>query len=118
MNQRLDEIVKYTQLSKIEFAQRIGASKQEVSNWTSGTRISVRRIKDILDAFPKLNGHWFMTGEGKMCLDEERGGKYFEKEEPEEKSLEFYKKRIVELSEKLIESQEENIRLLKKNKEN
>ncbi len=115
MNQRLSEIINYAEMSNTEFGKRIGASKQEVSNWLGGTKISVRRIKDILDTFPKINGHWFLTGEGNMIRGTgTQNTGYFNPENNGIHGIEYYKERVIELSEKLIECQEKNIELLER----
>jgi hypothetical protein len=66
MSDRLVAFIETTRLLDKEFAQKIGSSKQEISNWKAGQRISLRRIGEMLEAFPNLNGHWFLTGQGKM----------------------------------------------------
>jgi hypothetical protein len=66
MSDRLVTFIKYTGLLDKEFANQIGSTKQEISNWKGGQRISLRRIGEMLEAFPVLNGHWLLTGLGNM----------------------------------------------------
>lgn len=112
MNQRLENIIEYSQLSKSDFAKKISATKQEVSNWCGGTRISIRRIRDILSTFPLVDGHWFLTGEGEMIREKACSREKSKEITEVDYDIPYYKKKIEELSEKLIECQGQNIQLL------
>ena len=116
---RLELIIKYVGKNKSEFAQDIGATKQEVSNWCSGTRMSLRRIKDMLDCYPQINGHWFITGKGTINIRASGEELVLIPNEKKDESIEYYKEKVAALSDKLIKCQEEIIELLEeKPKEN
>lgn len=110
MNQRLIDFIEHTGMNKSEFATEFGATKQEVSNWCGGTRMSIRRISDMLGQFPMLNGHWFLTGDGEML---NYSGQSVTKKEKSFKNdseeIEFLKGKITELEEMIIQLQGEKI---------
>lgn len=63
---RLRMFVDHTGISDKEFADKISCTKQELSNWIHGTKISFNRISDISKSFKEFNVGWFITGEGNM----------------------------------------------------
>ena len=66
IHQRLKKFIEYKELSNAKFGEPFKASRQEVNNWCVGTKMSVYRIGEMLDEYPQLNGHWFLTGNGNM----------------------------------------------------
>ncbi len=111
MSERLKKFVTHTELSGSEFAISIGSTKQEISNWMNGSKMSLRRIGDMLKVYPQLNGHWFLTGVGAMLVDGVA--------EPEIETIDKVKKdnlklkeEIGDLKERIIKLQEEKIQRL------
>lgn len=62
LQQRLRKFINDTGLSDKEFAERIGCSKQELSNWLHGTKIGLNRIVKISEVWPEFDVGWFITG--------------------------------------------------------
>lgn len=66
MSDRLSVFIEHTGLKDNEFGKKFGASKSQISDWKSGKKISMNKLGDLLEVFSELNGHWLLTGEGKM----------------------------------------------------
>jgi hypothetical protein len=119
MSDRLMAFIKHTGLRDNEFAKQIGSTKQEISNWKSGQRISLRRIGEMLEGFPALNGHWILTGKGNM-LNTDEDGNFIQKpkcDNPECISLiDNLESELKNVKEKIIQLQDEKIEWLEKNK--
>lgn len=68
MSERLRAFIEHTGLSISDFGKRIGATKQQVSDWVGGRPIPMARLKLIVDQFSELNTHWLISGNGNMIL--------------------------------------------------
>ena len=55
--------------SKIEFAKRVGISKQTLNNWLK-RGVSKDAPYKIIEAFPDINPDWLLTGEGSMLKED------------------------------------------------
>lgn len=54
------------------FAEKIGTTQQQASNYISGIRNpSGKKIDQILEAFPEVNRAWLILGEGAMLVSKE-----------------------------------------------
>lgn len=115
MGERLETFIKYKELGFSEFARRIDATRQEVNNWTKGTKMGLNRISTVMKIFPELNIHWFISGTGEMLNEFDIKGKVVipvkkctdkiciaEKEEMQNKIL-MLNEKIIELQSKIIE---------------
>lgn len=112
---RLVQFIAYKKMSNTDFGVGFRASRQEVSNWCKGTKMNVYRIGDMLEAYPELNGHWFLSGEGKMLKnskEQEPDPIYFSPDV--KKIIDEKDKEILRLNSKVIKLQEEKIKLLEK----
>ena len=68
---RLQILINTLNLNGLQFAKAIGVSQSFVSIMQSGqTKISRSVIDKIGKAFPLVNIHWLITGDGEMFLDE------------------------------------------------
>ena len=66
LGQRLVVIMDYYKLTQNDFGEKFNAHKQEIWNWTRGTKMSIARIGDMLRAYPEINPGWFIIGRGEM----------------------------------------------------
>ena len=115
IHQRLKKFVDYKKLSKTEFGKPFRASRQEVSNWCAGTKMNVYRIGEMLEKYPELNGHWFLTGDGNMLNNGDASNEKLNICRNPECLIENGKLRnkIEELNARVIELQQEKIEWLK-----
>lgn len=121
MSDRLRSFIQSTGLNDSEFAKKIGATRQQVSDWKNGRAIPLGRISDMIDCFPEFNSHWLLSGQGNMVSGLEKTG------EGEAinccldpvciQEREHLKQKIDELKEQIIQIQRENIECLKLQRE-
>ena len=63
-NERVVEAAHKSGLKDIDFARRIGATKQQFANWKSGSQgVPEKYIVKIIEEFPTVNARWLVTGE-------------------------------------------------------
>ena len=67
---RLERFIAYKKLSMGKFGKPFKATRQEIHNWCSGTKMNVYRIGEMIDAYPELSLKWFVTGKGNMLSGE------------------------------------------------
>jgi len=67
--ERIRKFIEHTGLNRTKFATKMESTRQELGNWLAGKPISTLKTKAMLKAFPELNGHWLLTGEGNMLLE-------------------------------------------------
>ena len=115
VHQRLKKFIEYKKISNTEFGKPFRASRQEVSNWCAGTKMNVYRIGEMLEQYPQLNGHWFLTGDGSMLNDGTASKKRINICQNPDCLIEIEKLRnkTEELNEMVIELQQEKIEWLK-----
>lgn len=64
MIERLKYIMKLNSLSSSAFADKIGVQRSSISHVLSGrNKPSLEFIQKVLEAFPKVNAQWLITGE-------------------------------------------------------
>ena len=68
MAERLRSFIENTGLKDGEFGRKFSALPQEISNWTHGKKISIGKMSNMFEAYPELNAHWIITGEGNMLI--------------------------------------------------
>jgi transcriptional regulator with XRE-family HTH domain len=62
--ERVIETAHKSGLKDIDFARRIGATKQQFANWKSGSQgVPEKYILKIIEEFPTVNARWLDTGE-------------------------------------------------------
>lgn len=66
MSDRLGDFIKSSGLTDKEFSKKIGATRQQLSDWKHGRPIPLGRLSDIIEAFPVFNSHWLLSGHGQM----------------------------------------------------
>lgn len=120
MPERLKAFIKHIGLKPAEFAREIGASRAQVSDWCNGKKMSLVKIGDMLELYPELDGHWFLTGEGNMLQDSEEStnNKVANKngfQKNSEEGINELKETIKKLQEEIIELQREKIKWLEHN---
>ena len=69
IHERLKKFIDFKGLSNTAFGKPFKASRSEISNWCNGTKMNVYRISEMLEKYPELNGHWFISGKGNMLND-------------------------------------------------
>jgi transcriptional regulator with XRE-family HTH domain len=69
IGKRLQLFIQSTGLQDNEFARKINATKQLVSDWKNGKPIPLSRISSIIEVFQNLNSHWLISGNGNMLLE-------------------------------------------------
>lgn len=68
-NKRINEIIKYYCSSKKDFADKLGKSKQWVSNITvEGFPIGMKTVSSIIEKFPNVSPNWLLFGTGEPLL--------------------------------------------------
>lgn len=115
---RLREIVDYTKKSDAAFGREFGATRYEMHNWLKGVKMNVLRVSQLLEAYPEINGGWFITGNGSMIKADENGnvpvGSSCSNTQCVNEKAEMQAK-INELSDKVIRVMEKNTELLQEN---
>lgn len=71
-NERIRKIILHYCNTQQEFADKVGKSKQWVSNLVSdGFPIGKKTTAIIIEAFPNINPNWVLFGNGEMLLESE-----------------------------------------------
>jgi len=72
-SQRLREVIHYTRKKDLDFARSIGISKQNLYTYLTipkgKTKLGsphVETLSRICEAYPQINIHWLITGNGEM----------------------------------------------------
>lgn len=89
LNDRISEIIKYSQFSSSEFADEIDVQRSSISHITSGrNKPSLEFITKIKNRFPQISWDWLINGEGEMLEREKKEDeKINEHENPKTASL-------------------------------
>lgn len=67
LNERISKIIKYSELSLSEFADKIEVQRSNISHITSGrNKPSLDFLIKIKDRFPELQWDWLINGDGEM----------------------------------------------------
>ena len=70
INNRVEQIIKKTTISKSSFSKATGISTVILSHISSGrNKVSVTAVEQILTAYPKINAEWLLLGKGQMFKD-------------------------------------------------
>ncbi len=99
ISQRIKEICDF-EGSQSKFAAKTGLKTQTVSRMVSdGAGLRSDTLLIIHKAYPKLNIHWLITGEGKVWAENagEESGPYETEEDMAKKLLHLMERRIKEL---------------------
>jgi transcriptional regulator with XRE-family HTH domain len=73
LNERISEIINYSQLSASEFADEIEVQRSNISHITSGrNKPSLDFLMKINERFPELQWDWLILGKGEMLKKEEK----------------------------------------------
>ena len=70
IKERLMQFIASQNITKKEFAQKVGVSDSFITNMSESVRSTTR--ERILRAYPKLNPEWLWYGEGEMLLNNPR----------------------------------------------
>ena len=65
MNNRLEQFIAYTKMSKASFACSLGWSGQYL-NYILKVSFGIVPLRQIQETYPELNARWLITGEGEM----------------------------------------------------
>lgn len=106
LGERLKLFIAYKKLSYAEFGLAFEATKGEVNNWCSGTKINVDRLSRLVKAYPELNIYWLLLDKGEMLNNSTTITSVISNSEVPDRDVELLRERI-----KLLE---ENISLRKK----
>ena len=72
MTDRIIQVLEYSQLSKSNFAEKIGINPSGLTHILNGrNQPSLDIVKKIVMAFPEINSEWLIMGMGKMLKTEE-----------------------------------------------
>ncbi len=67
MKDRIVRLLEFTKITPAEFADQIGIQRSSLSHVMTGRNYpGYVFIQKILEAFPKLNSRWLLTGQGNM----------------------------------------------------
>jgi len=91
---RIEELIRILRITQKDFAEKINASPQTISNWKKSDP-DFQKVKSIIETFPEINARWFITGEGEPFI--EKDGRELEIE------LKL-RKRIDELQQELLDN--------------
>ncbi|OFX52411.1 MAG: hypothetical protein A2066_21690 [Bacteroidetes bacterium GWB2_41_8] len=80
VNQRLFEFLENQEISNVEFQKTIGIKNpQQISNWKKlNEPIPKDHLISTISCYGKLNGHWLLTGEGNMLIEQEKAAKGYQ----------------------------------------
>ncbi len=73
IHKRLNDFIEFKKIDKKKFGVKFNASKSEISNWTSSTKMNMYRIADMSNAYPELDLNWLLTGRGQMIVSPKKG---------------------------------------------
>jgi len=79
MNERLEEIRKYAQMSKKNFAEKISISSVAYHNYVQGKRQIPSEIAIKINELFDVSIDWLLTGKGEMFLSENSSNKIVKK---------------------------------------
>ncbi|MBO7646733.1 MAG: helix-turn-helix domain-containing protein [Bacteroidales bacterium] len=72
MTDRIIQVLEYSQLSKSNFAEKIGINPSGLTHILNGrNQPSLDIVKKIVTAFPEINSEWLVMGMGQMLKTEE-----------------------------------------------
>ena len=72
MTDRIIQVLEYSQLSKSNFAEKIGINPSGLTHILNGrNQPSLDIVKKIVTAFPEINSEWLIMGMGQMLKTEE-----------------------------------------------
>ncbi|QOR74304.1 helix-turn-helix transcriptional regulator [Cruoricaptor ignavus] len=72
INQRIEKIMQYSELSPTEFAEAVDVQRSSISHITSGrNKPSLEFITKIKARFPEIEWDWLINGEGDMLKKSE-----------------------------------------------
>ena len=80
INERFKRFFISLGISNVDFAKKVKAKPNEVTNWKSHTPINHDRLENILNVYEELNARWLITGKGEMFENKTDKSNY----EPEE----------------------------------
>lgn len=66
VNLRLLEFLELNDVGNNQFAASINVSKSYLAGLRNGSAMGVDKLLDIITAYPELNYHWLLFGEGPM----------------------------------------------------
>lgn len=73
LNERISEIINYSQLSASEFADEIEVQRSNISHITSGrNKPSLDFLMKINERFPEIEWDWLILGKGEMLKKDEQ----------------------------------------------
>lgn len=92
MINRIKEIAQYFNLSSTAFADRVEIARPVISHiFSERNKPSLEVVQKIGAAFPEIDLHWLLYGQGEMLkrkgVDNENGGKKIDALEDSEESL-------------------------------
>ena len=97
INQRFAKILEEKNILPIEYARKIGKSKQLVSSWITDTsQISLDRIVEFLELYPDIDARWLLTGSSR-AYNSETPVRIVEESEPGDKGY------IIKVQKELID---------------
>ncbi|PIF46028.1 helix-turn-helix protein [Chryseobacterium sp. 52] len=71
LNERISQVIEYSNFSSSEFADEIDVQRSSISHITSGrNKPSLEFIIKIKSRFPEILWDWLVTGEGEMLKSE------------------------------------------------
>lgn len=71
LNDRISEIIKYSELTASDFADEIDVQRSSISHITSGrNKPSLDFIVKIKNRFPEIAWDWLINGEGEMLISQ------------------------------------------------
>ena len=96
--ERVIEAANKSNLKDIDFAKRIGASKQQFANWKSGAQgVPEKYLIKIVEEFPTVNARWLITGEGSL-----NGVNHSEQDDSHLHELLLMKDQIIQAKDEII----------------
>lgn len=70
LNNRIEKIIRYSELSASEFADEIGVQRSNISHILSGrNKPSLDFLMKIKEVFPEINWEWMIEGKGEMTAN-------------------------------------------------
>lgn len=68
--ERLKALIKSLKTNQLQISKRIGVQYTQTNSIANGrNKISRGYLEKLLSAYPKINSHWLLTGEGSMYQD-------------------------------------------------
>lgn len=68
INQRIQDMMYYLRISRLDLAKSINTTQAAISKWINHPNSTIRSdtLENLLNAYPEISAQWLLTGKGEM----------------------------------------------------